>query len=115
NACAGGCGGHERCHNRLAGRKSDASSPLNPLTEMQRAALETRLRADLPGAFLRVYTAMRYWKPDTADALRAVAQDAITHLVLLPLYPQFSWTTSGSSFREWTKTRAELRLGGWQE
>jgi protoheme ferro-lyase len=42
---------------------------------------------------------MRYWYPFTSDALEAVKRDGIERLVVLPLYPQFSISTSGSSLR----------------
>ena len=42
---------------------------------------------------------MRYWKPFTEDAVAAIKADGITRLVVLPLYPQFSISTSGSSLR----------------
>ena len=42
---------------------------------------------------------MRYWKPFTEDALDAIRRDGINALVILPLYPQFSISTSGSSLR----------------
>ena len=45
------------------------------------------------------YVAMRYWYPFTSDALEAVKRDGIERLVVLPLYPQFSISTSGSSLR----------------
>ena len=42
---------------------------------------------------------MRYWKPFTEDAVEQIKADGITKLVVLPLYPQFSISTSGSSLR----------------
>jgi len=47
----------------------------------------------------RSYVAMRYWTPYTEDALEAIKADGIERLVVLPLYPQFSISTSGSSLR----------------
>ena len=46
-----------------------------------------------------VYVAMRYWKPFTEDAIAQIKADGVTKLVILPLYPQFSISTSGSSLR----------------
>lgn len=81
-------------------------SPLLPETERQAEALETALRERLPGADARCFIAMRYWKPFTADAARAVEAYAPDEIVLTPLYPQFSTTTTGSSLGEWRKRYA---------
>lgn len=48
---------------------------------------------------IKTYVGMRYWKPYTEDALQAIRNDKIKALVILPLYPQFSISTSGSSLR----------------
>ncbi|MEO0431085.1 MAG: ferrochelatase, partial [Cyanobacteria bacterium J06656_5] len=45
------------------------------------------------------YIGMRYWYPFTEEAVAQIKQDGIEDLVILPLYPQFSISTSGSSFR----------------
>jgi protoheme ferro-lyase len=42
---------------------------------------------------------MRYWNPFTEEAIERIKRDHIKKLVILPLYPQFSISTSGSSFR----------------
>ena len=42
---------------------------------------------------------MRYWNPFTEEAIESIKRDKITDLVVLPLYPQFSVSTSGSSLR----------------
>jgi protoporphyrin/coproporphyrin ferrochelatase len=47
---------------------------------------------------------MRYWHPLIAQVAKAVAAFGPDELVLLPLYPQFSTTTTGSSLKEWAKT-----------
>ena len=76
-------------------------SPLLPETEAQAQALEARLRG--AGHDARVFIAMRYWKPFARETARQVAAFAPDEIVLLPLYPQFSTTTSGSSLAEWAK------------
>jgi ferrochelatase len=76
-------------------------SPLLPETQAQAAALEAALAEALPGVEARCFIAMRYWKPFTADAARAVAEFKPDEIVLLPLYPQFSTTTSASSLKAW--------------
>ncbi len=76
------------------------ASPLAPETEAQARALEARFAAE-PDLEVRAFLAMRYWKPFTEDAARAVADYAPDEVVLLPLYPQFSTTTSASSLKAW--------------
>jgi ferrochelatase len=79
------------------------ASPLMRETEAQRLALVDALSAQLPGAQIKVVTAMRYWRPFTADAAAEMAAFAPDDVVLLPLYPQYSTTTSGSSLKEWRR------------
>ena len=73
-------------------------SPILPLTQEQATALETRLKPDVDA---RVFIAMRYWHPMSRETARAVKDFAPDRIVLLPLYPQFSTTTTGSSFKAW--------------
>jgi len=77
------------------------ASPLLPETEAQAAALEAALTRANPQILTRCFVAMRYWKPFTEDAARAVEAFAPDEIVLLPLYPQFSTTTTGSSLQAW--------------
>ena len=79
------------------------ASPLLPGTQAQASALEARLNATLEGFEARCFIAMRYWNPTTAEAARAVSAFAPDEVVLLPLYPQFSTTTTGSSMKAWRK------------
>eukprot|EP00879_Flechtneria_rotunda_P012492 GHRR01013044.1.p1 GENE.GHRR01013044.1~~GHRR01013044.1.p1 ORF type:complete len:340 (+),score=58.83 GHRR01013044.1:202-1221(+) len=72
-------------------------SPLRRITDEQATALAKALRAR--GLDVEVYVAMRYWHPYTEEALQHVVKDGINKLVILPLYPQFSISTSGSSLR----------------
>ena len=80
------------------------ASPLRRETEAQRGALETALAAAYPGEVIKVVTAMRYWRPFTEEAAAEMAAFAPDELVLLPLYPQFSTTTTGSSLKAWRET-----------
>jgi ferrochelatase len=80
-------------------------SPIRELTARQAEALEAVLRRDLDA---RVFVAMRYWHPFTAEAIDALNAFSPDHVVLLPLYPQFSTTTTGSSLNEW-KRRCQQR------
>jgi ferrochelatase len=75
-------------------------SPLNNNTRRQADALERELRLTF-GAETRVILAMRYWHPLTQDAAATVAEGRFEAVVLLPLYPQYSKTTTGSSLNEW--------------
>jgi ferrochelatase len=73
-------------------------SPLRRMTEEQAQSLQTALHQK--GATeTSVYIAMRYWHPFTEEAIACIKRDQIARLVILPLYPQFSISTSGSSFR----------------
>ena len=71
-------------------------SPLLPNTEAQATALEQALGGDA-----RVFVAMRYWHPFADETAAAVRDYAPEQVVLLPLYPQFSTTTTGSSIADW--------------
>ena len=77
-------------------------SPLLPETEAQARALEPSLLAELGGE-VRVFIAMRYWDPFTEATAKEVAAFRPDNVVLLPLYPQFSTTTTGSSLEVWRK------------
>ena len=79
------------------------ASPLLGLTRDQARALEAAL-ADRGEA--RCFIAMRYWHPMTEEAVLEVKNFAPDRIVLLPLYPQFSTTTSASSIAEWHRLAA---------
>jgi len=76
-------------------------SPLLPETENQARALEASLAKARPDLESRVFIAMRYWKPFADQTAREVAAYAPDQIVLLPLYPQFSTTTTASSLKDW--------------
>lgn len=86
---------------RLGGR-----SPLLDLTQAQARALE----AALPDIEARCFIAMRYWHPFSDEAARAVKAYAPDRVLLLPLYPQFSTTTTGSSLTAWREASARAGL-----
>ncbi|KZV37221.1 ferrochelatase-2, chloroplastic-like [Dorcoceras hygrometricum] len=69
-------------------------SPLRKITDEQANALKLALQSKEVSA--NVYVAMRYWRPFTEEAIK---RDRITRLVVLPLYPQYSISTTGSSIR----------------
>ncbi len=95
----------------VAGRiydKIGGKSPLLEETTRQAAALQGEL--DAAGDF-KTFIAMRYWHPlgdETAQRVRDYGPDQI---VLLPLYPQFSTTTTGSSLKDWRRTAKAAGLG----
>lgn len=74
-------------------------SPLLPETRKQAEALEAELGRR--GIEAKAFIAMRYWKPFTVDAVKAVNAWDPADVVLLPLYPQFSTTTTASSLKSW--------------
>ncbi|MEL6321523.1 MAG: ferrochelatase, partial [Cyanobacteria bacterium J06626_14] len=78
-------------------RQIGGGSPLRRITEEQAQALQEELRSK--GHEAQVYIGMRYWYPFTEEAIARIKRDEIEQLVILPLYPQFSISTSGSSFR----------------
>jgi ferrochelatase len=78
-------------------------SPLLPQTRAQAEALEAVLNGPGADQVAKVFIAMRYWKPFSRETAKAVAEFAPDEIVLLPLYPQFSTTTTGSSVAEWNK------------
>ena len=77
------------------------ASPILAQTRAQAHALEIRLQRMLAGAEVKVFVAMRYWSPTTAQAAEAVRQFNPDQVVLAPLYPHYSTTTSASSLAAW--------------
>lgn len=78
-------------------RQIGGGSPLRRITEEQAQALQTALHHK--GQDAQVYIGMRYWYPFTEEAIASIKRDNLERLVILPLYPHFSISTSGSSFR----------------
>ena len=76
-------------------------SPLLAETRAQAEALTQSLSARLPGDEVKVFIAMRYWHPLTEETAVDVAAWGPDEVVLLPLYPQFSTTTTESSLQAW--------------
>jgi protoporphyrin/coproporphyrin ferrochelatase len=90
---------------RLIYDKLGGASPLLANTEAQARAIEQALGLDY-----RCFVAMRYWRPFTRDAAMAAAAWQPERIVLLPLYPQYSTTTTGSSLAEWRQAAATAGL-----
>jgi protoporphyrin/coproporphyrin ferrochelatase len=80
--------------------KIGGRSPILEETQTQARALESALSSSHEA---RAFIAMRCWKPFSDDAARKVAAWSPDHIVLLPLYPQFSTTTTGSSLADWNR------------
>ena len=87
---------------RLLGGKS----PLLEMTEAQARAIETAL----PELEAKCFIAMRYWHPFSLETARAVKAWGPDEVVLLPLYPQYSSTTTGSSLTAWRTAAARSGL-----
>ena len=81
-------------------------SPLLPETRRQAAAMAEVLGGMLPGDEVRAFIAMRYWGPLSEETAVDVAAFGPDEIVLLPLYPQFSTTTTESSLKRWTEVYA---------
>jgi ferrochelatase len=92
-------------YDRIGGR-----SPILEETEKQARALEDVLAQE--GHEARAFVAMRCWKPFSDEAARAVKRWGAEQIVLLPLYPQFSTTTSGSSLQDWKRAADDAGLAG---
>ncbi|MFH1195643.1 MAG: ferrochelatase [bacterium] len=76
-------------------------SPISEWTEKQRLMLEAELRDEFEN--ISVFTAMRYWHPLTAETVHKVEELNFDKIILLPLYPHYSITTTGSSYNEWNR------------
>ncbi|EDY37452.1 ferrochelatase [Cyanobium sp. PCC 7001] len=84
-------------------RSIGGGSPLRRITEQQARELQSTLRQR--GIEATSYVAMRYWHPFTESAVADIKADEVDEVVVLPLYPHFSISTSGSSFRELQRLR----------
>ncbi len=76
-------------------------SPIRRFTEAQGRALEWKLREF--GVEAKCVVAMRYWHPFTREAVAQMEAFHPDQIVLLPMYPQYSSTTTGSSLNEWNR------------
>ena len=81
-------------------------SPLLAETKKQAEALEIQLAQSDPDHDYKCFIAMRYWHPFTEETAREVEAWEPDETVLLPLYPHFSSTTSGTSLKAWAKAYA---------
>ena len=88
--------------------KIGGKSPLLEETEAQANCLKEKL-SGLAGD-VQVVIAMRYWRPFSEAAAREVKAFDPDKIILLPLYPQFSTTTTGSSLKEWRRAAQKMGL-----
>jgi protoporphyrin/coproporphyrin ferrochelatase len=77
------------------------SSPILKLTEEQSHALEKKLNIEDQASEYKCYVVMRCWHPRAEEAINKIKQYNPDEVVLVPLYPQYSAATSGSSIKEW--------------
>lgn len=91
-------------------------SPINRLTREQARTLENLLQreyGDKAGVKFRTYIAMRYWHPLSEEAAERMTRDGVNKVVLLPLYPQYSKTTTGSSLVFWWRLTKDGEIPQW--
>ena len=91
-------------------KRIGGKSPILKLTRRQASALERELNKSLRA---KVYIGMRYWHPMTDEVIGTLRRDHIRRVVLLPLYPHYSKTTTGSSVNEWNRIVARNGRGGF--
>ena len=95
-------------YGRLGGK-----SPLLENTMAQASALETSLKTSLEGSLgseFKVFVTMRYWHPMADEIVAKVKNYAPDEIILLPLYPQYSTTTTRSSFEDWQQAAQKQHL-----
>jgi len=91
-------------------------SPINRLTREQAQAVEDTLNHEYGeqiGASFHTYIAMRYWHPFSEEAAKHMEADDIDKVVLLPLYPHYSKTTTGSSLVYWNALEEAGEIPEW--
>jgi protoporphyrin/coproporphyrin ferrochelatase len=77
------------------------SSPILKLTEEQSKALELKLNKDDENSEYRCFIVMRCWHPRAEEVVNDVKNFHPDEIILMPLYPQYSAATTGSSIKEW--------------
>ena len=91
-------------------------SPVNRLAEEQAESLETLLNSrygQAAAVTFRTYVAMRYWHPFSEEAARQMRRDGVDKVVLLPLFPQYSKTTTGSALAYWWRLEQQGEIPRW--
>ena len=77
------------------------SSPILKLTEEQAAALEQKLNQESSVSEYKCFIVMRCWHPRAENIVKDVINYGPDEVILMPLYPQYSAATTGSSIKEW--------------
>jgi len=77
------------------------SSPILKLTKEQSKALEMKLNQTQKEDEYKCFIIMRCWNPRAKDVIKDVQLYSPDEIILMPLYPQYSAATSGSSIKEW--------------
>jgi ferrochelatase len=85
-------------------------SPLLENSTAQARALEQALNTAPDGKIYKTFICMRYWHPMAPDVAQHVKEYDPDHIILLPLYPQFSTTTTRSSFQQWEAACDDIDL-----
>jgi ferrochelatase len=96
-------------YNQIGGR-----SPIRSITEEQAVSLENILNdspvADEGLPTFKVFVGMRYWRPFIKDTVADIHSEGIKRLIILPLYPQYSLATSGSSLSQLKRVVSEYPI-----
>ena len=91
-------------------KEMGGSSPIVKLTQDQATSLEQSLNKNEKGFNYRVFIAMRCWHPRASETVKLVKDFNPSEIILLPLYPQYSAATSGSSILEWKEIAKKNNL-----
>jgi len=89
--------------------KIGGASPILGATIRQAGALEAELNRNSDDEH-RVFISMRHWHPFAAETVEAVKEYAPDKIIILPLYPQFSTTTTGSALSDWAQAAEQEGL-----
>lgn len=84
-------------------------SPLWTITKKQADALQQRLDDQLGTNTVPVVVGMRYGNPSMASAIDQLIEHNVRNLIVLPLYPQYSGATTGSTFDAVSNHLQQLR------
>jgi len=86
----------KKIYNEIGGK-----SPILELTNKQASSLEKKLNENIEKNIYKCFVVMRCWKPRATTVLNIIKEFNPDEIILLPLYPQYSASTSGSSINEW--------------
>lgn len=84
-------------------------SPLLANSQEQAQVLEKILNDEGRGHF-KTFISMRYWHPMADEVVKSVKEWGADHIILLPLYPQYSTTTTRSSYEAWSAAARKQHL-----